>query len=60
MKLNHTVKMKKDAFKCCICDKLILNTYGNNPWPVKDHGKCCDTCNSDTVIPMRIAWYTSG
>ena len=52
--------MKKETFKCCICDKLIMNSYGNNPWPVKDTGKCCDTCNSDKVIPSRIAWYTSG
>jgi hypothetical protein len=52
--------MKKETFKCCICDTLILNSHGNNPWPVKDHGKCCDTCNSNTVIPMRIAWYTTG
>lgn len=60
MKLKHTVKMKKETFKCCICDTLILSSHGNNPWPVKDHGKCCDTCNSNTVIPMRIAWYTTG
>ena len=52
--------MKKEPFKCCICDELILNEWGNNPWPVKDTGRCCDKCNSDTVIPMRIDWHTSG
>jgi len=52
--------MEREAFKCCICDVLIKYEYGNNPWPVKDSGKCCDSCNAKAVIPMRIAWYTSG
>ena len=32
--------------KCCICGKEIKG-YGNNPWPVKKEGLCCD-------IPARI------
>lgn len=41
--------------KCCICGKKIIG-YGNNPWPVvKDEDSvCCDSCNSDVVIPARI------
>lgn len=39
--------------KCCICGKEIKG-YGNNPWPVKKDGLCCDECNSEAVIPARI------
>lgn len=52
--------MESKAFKCCICDELILNEYGNNPWPVKDTGKCCNICNETEVIPARIAYYLAG
>lgn len=38
---------------CCICGKEIKG-YGNNPWPVKKEGLCCDECNSEVVIPARI------
>ena len=51
--------MVKEPFKCCICDELIKGQYGNNPWPVKDSGKCCDDCNMTDVIPARIELYTS-
>ena len=39
--------------KCCICGKEIIG-FGNNPWPVKDSGCCCDECNSESVIQARI------
>ncbi len=42
-----------DEFVCCICGKKC-NGYGNNPYPVKDEGQCCDDCNKDIVIPKRI------
>jgi len=38
---------------CVICKKVI-NGYGNNPYPVKEEGECCDTCNLTKVIPARI------
>ena len=38
---------------CCICGKTF-DGYGNNPYPVKDNGVCCDGCNNDVVIPKRI------
>ncbi len=58
--LIHTVNMESKTFKCCICDELILNEYGNNPWPVKDTGKCCNICNETEVIPARIDYYLAG
>ena len=46
--------------KCVICGKEISNPYGftlvgNNPYPVSDHGRCCDDCNMQRVIPARYA-----
>jgi hypothetical protein len=32
--------------------------FGNNAYPVND-GRCCDDCNSTTVIPARIRAMTS-
>lgn len=36
---------------CVICGKKFEG-WGNNPAPVKDHGRCCDECNW-TVIQAR-------
>ena len=38
---------------CCICGAKITG-WGNNPWPVKTTGECCDKCNLEKVIPARI------
>ena len=41
---------------CCICGKKF-HGWGNDPWPVvkEDDALCCDKCNSEFVIPERIA-----
>ena len=39
--------------KCVLCGKEIEG-YGNNPAPLADEGKCCDSCNSKRVIPARL------
>ena len=36
-------------FRCCICKKRF-NGYGNNPWPLKERGKCCNSCNEDVIL----------
>jgi len=51
-KLTHTANM--EDFKCVICEKTIKEQYGNNPAPVVNKGKCCDSCNTKVVIPTRI------
>ena len=38
---------------CCLCGKEFKG-YGNNPWPVKEEGVCCDDCNLEVVIPARL------
>lgn len=39
--------------RCCICGK-IFKGWGNDPWPVKEEGQCCDKCNLDKVLPARL------
>lgn len=38
---------------CCICGKPFKE-WGNNPWPIKEEGTCCNACNQTRVIPARI------
>lgn len=38
---------------CCICGKTFTG-WGNNPYPVKENGECCDECNMWKVLPARI------
>lgn len=45
--------MSIKGFVCVICNKKIEDEFGNDPWPLKDFGKCCDKCNSNKVIPAR-------
>ena len=47
-----------DKKKCCICGRIFIG-HGNNPYPIKDNGECCDVCNTTQVIPARIKWYNS-
>jgi len=37
---------------CVICHRLF-EEYGNSAEPVKQ-GRCCNACNDQVVIPMRI------
>ena len=39
--------------KCCICGKEFVG-YGNNPYPVRESGVCCNECNYKTVLPVRL------
>ena len=41
--------------KCCLCGKEIEEENSNNAYPVVKKGRCCDKCNTDKVIPSRIA-----
>lgn len=38
--------------KCCICGKTFYG-IGNDPWPVRDDGVCCDDCQWTQVLPAR-------
>ena len=43
--------------KCCLCGRECENEWGNNPWPLADHGRCCDDCN-DLVTATRMSRIT--
>lgn len=44
--------LEKYSVTCCICHAPI-DGYGNNAAPLAD-GTCCDKCNIEKVIPMRL------
>lgn len=52
----------KEKRICSICGKEFTG-YGNDPWPVKNEkgevlpgtARCCDTCNFEIVVPLRIS-----
>ena len=39
---------KNEEHTCCICGKRFKG-YGNNPYPIKKEGKCCDECNKKVI-----------
>ena len=46
------MKLQRE-YKCVICNRKFSG-WGNNPYPLKDKGECCNGCN-DYVIAKRIA-----
>ena len=38
---------------CCICGKKFFG-WGNDPWPVRTEGECCDDCNNSEVLAARL------
>tara|TARA_R100000458_G_C8259005_1_gene234714 strand:- start:449 stop:673 length:225 start_codon:yes stop_codon:yes gene_type:complete len=47
-----------DEKQCVICDDTFTG-WGNNPWPIKDDGQCCDVCNAYEVVPARVGLLMS-
>jgi hypothetical protein len=45
------MKMTKET--CCFCGKEVEG-HDNSAWPIRDNERCCDTCNSELVIPSRL------
>lgn len=45
--------------RCCICDEIFVG-YGNNPYPVKDSGVCCDDCNPKVIRARLRDSYHNG
>lgn len=58
--------------KCCICGKEIEKGGMNNPTPVRplcqsnpyengySDNVCCNECNHDIVVPIRMMYYGVG
>ena len=45
-------KDKSTTQRCCICGEKFEG-FGNNPFPVKTEGVCCNDCNN-LVVSARI------
>ena len=59
IEILHEIYPWFDAKGIELCDTLILGEWGNNLDPVSKHGQCCDKCNTEFVIPMRLVYlYT--
>ncbi len=48
---------------CCICqDKIGIEVggwaKGHNASPIVEGGRCCEACNSNLVIPVRMSFIT--
>ena len=43
---------EKHLFRCSLCND-VLTGHGNNAEPAAS-GECCDACDNDTVLPMRL------
>jgi len=46
---------------CCICqDKIGIEvggwSKGHNASPIVEGGRCCEDCNSNLVIPVRLSF----
>jgi hypothetical protein len=40
--------------ECCICGKKFYG-IGNDPYPVKNEGVCCENCQWEVVLPRRFS-----
>tara|TARA_B100000073_G_scaffold46081_1_gene34119 strand:- start:3057 stop:3278 length:222 start_codon:yes stop_codon:yes gene_type:complete len=41
--------------KICVLCGTEFEGHGHNPAPLNQgHGRCCDECNTDVVIPKRL------
>ena len=50
------LRIKGEVIDCSICHKPLLYKYSHNAYPVND-GRCCETCNYNTVINARLKAY---
>ena len=41
--------------KCCICEETFEDEHGGNSVrPLNRDGKCCNKCNEEVIIPLRL------
>lgn len=46
-----------ETYQCVIC-KGTFKGWGNNPFPVREDGRCCDDCNQNVVVKARLSGFT--
>jgi DNA-directed RNA polymerase subunit RPC12/RpoP len=49
------MKVEKEDVKICSICSIRFTEWGNNAEPVNS-GICCDSCNSNVVIPNRVSF----
>lgn len=49
--------VSEETYQCVIC-KGTFNGWGNNPYPIRQDGRCCDQCNQDVVVRARLNGIT--
>lgn len=47
----------EETYQCVIC-RGTFKGWGNNPYPIKQEGRCCDQCNQDVVVRARLNGFT--
>ena len=45
-----------NSWECVLCNEEFIGGYGNNPDPVVKEwsARCCNSCNTNIVIPARL------
>ena len=43
-----------DGTSCVFCGFIISAKYGNNAYPLFPNGKCCNHCNFENVVCVRM------
>ena len=44
---------KENNYVCVLCTGKFYG-YGNNPQPLAKRGRCCNSCNAQFVVPVRL------
>jgi len=47
------IKESKEETRDCVLCGGLYEMYGNNPRPLANDGRCCDSCNWNKVVPYR-------
>ena len=45
--------MNEKEKTCCLCGKKFRG-FGNNPYPLRTRGRCCDECNEQVIIARLV------
>jgi hypothetical protein len=58
--MKKATTVSDEIAQCVLCGVLLNPRFGNNPYPLAEHGDCCATCNEKKVIPARMKALIDG